>query len=119
MLGKPVQYALGLKEIPSYYRFPDSIEVNRGAFIESLYEAINEIGLELSDDAQEEIVQETILAFKLNAAVYSEFPRPLVAYATLGAVNIAVGFFQQRLGLSTSLYWCDEEIIAIAANLCL
>jgi hypothetical protein len=45
MLGNPTKLALNLKEQPTFYVFPPAIAVDRMAYIESFYQALNDSGM--------------------------------------------------------------------------
>ena len=91
MLGKPTQLAMNLIKTPRYYEFPDEVNINKKQFIESLYQDINEYGTSLDSNTLDAIVNETVLAFKLNEAIYEDFPKPLVFGAFKGVVNVVKG----------------------------
>ena len=68
--------ALGFSRVPRFY-VHDVFErasgaVDRAAYVESVYEAINAVGAGLSERATAEVAAEAKRAFALNAAVYAE-----------------------------------------------
>ena len=94
-LGGPYRWALDLAAEPRHYDFGE-FGARRRESIELIYEALNEAGDRLRDDAQrEEVVDEAKLAFRHNIAVYSEDGR-LLADGTRGLVNMAVGWVRSR-----------------------
>jgi hypothetical protein len=58
MLGNPTKLALNLKEQPTFYVFPPAIAVDRMAYIESFYQALNESGMQMDDTRKKQILQE-------------------------------------------------------------
>jgi len=98
-LGFPTQVAVGLPTRPRFYMWDDRVERDRAAYIEALYEALNEAGERMEGDAQrEQVVEEARTAFRHNAAVYTELPE-LNRGAAYGALNIAGGGLRHSLGL--------------------
>jgi len=94
-LGAPYQYALALDRSPRHYDF-GGFGSKRRESIERIYEALNEAGDMLSDDAaREAVLSETRLAFQHNVYVYSEEGR-LFADGMRGATNLVLGFAKSR-----------------------
>lgn len=58
MLGNPTKLALNLKEQPTFYVLPPAIAVDRMAYIESFYQALNDSGMQMDDTRKKQILQE-------------------------------------------------------------
>lgn len=100
-LAGPTRAALALKPgTPRHYMFdlpedetlaePTCAKQRRRAFIEAVYRSINEAGQELSPEAFQAVIDEALLAFKSNVAVYSE--EPMLLDSIRGALNVGTGF---------------------------
>jgi heme oxygenase len=101
-LGWPTQLAVQLPQKPHFYTWEQSVERDRRAYIERLYSALNEAGEGMADDGQRErVVEEARVAFRHNAAVYTELPS-LNYGAAKGAANIVAGGLRSSLGLRQS-----------------
>ena len=89
MLELPFNVALGLVPgTPRHYGF-DFSGGGRREFIEKLYADINEAGALLSEAECAAVVDEALLAFAHNAAVYAE--EPMTVDAARGVANLLVG----------------------------
>lgn len=98
-LGLPTQLGVRLPAKPHFYEWDARVEADRAAYIEALYEALNEAGERMESDAQREaVVEEARVAFRHNALVYTELPS-LNAGAAMGAANILTGGVRRSLGL--------------------
>lgn len=96
MLATPYRVALALSPgTPRHYvfDFPDS-QGGRRAFIEGIYQSFNEVGGKLSPHQRHAVIDEALLAFKLNVDVYSE--EPIWLDGARGAVNVGLGFARGR-----------------------
>lgn len=94
-LGAPYRYALALDRSPRHYDFGE-FGANRRESIERIYEALNEAGDMLSDDAaREAVLSEARLAFRHNVYVYSEDGK-LLSDGMRGATNLILGFAKSR-----------------------
>lgn len=95
MLGYPTQVAMGMPDKPEFYEFGPKVNLDRRAYIESVYAKLNEVGAGLTKEMEQLVVEEAKLAFRHNAAVYSEVcPDVLPSMnvgAVLGAIRIATG----------------------------
>lgn len=92
MLGTPTRLALpdlGNRQ-PHFYTWDALVERDRHAYIERIYGALNTAGEAMDAPRRARVVDEARLAFRHNAAVYTEDPR-LVVGAVRGALRIAVG----------------------------
>ena len=95
-LGAPTRIALSLPETPHFYVWCASVETDRRAYIERIYEELNAAGDAMEGAEQRDrVVEEARAAFAHNAAVYVEQPG-LEWGAAKGAMNIAVGAISQR-----------------------
>eukprot|EP00931_Biecheleriopsis_adriatica_P047970 TRINITY_DN2769_c0_g1_i2.p1 TRINITY_DN2769_c0_g1~~TRINITY_DN2769_c0_g1_i2.p1 ORF type:complete len:299 (+),score=51.57 TRINITY_DN2769_c0_g1_i2:67-897(+) len=101
MLASPTRAALALpKETPRHYSFalPPIGRTGAGgrrAYIEEVYQSLNEAGEMLGTEAFNRVVGEAKLAFKYNVEVYSE--EPIVLDAMRGTMNICTGYARQTL----------------------
>lgn len=102
-LAKPSKFVLNLNELPRHYEFSnivnnkDNSNKSKADFIEALYESINDFGNNNDSVTNNAIVEETILAFQLNESIYKDFPRPLLLYAFVGALNVSMGALKQNI----------------------
>jgi len=102
MLALPTRLALSLPmNTPRHYSFdlpapeggtPSSV---RKAYIEDVYQSINEAGNLLEADAFNAVVEEALAAFAYNVGVYSE--ERLLADATRGVINVATGYAASQI----------------------
>lgn len=96
MLGKPTRLALALNKQPTFYEFPPAIALDRMAYIESFYSALNVAGSSMDEKRKMQIVEEAKMAFHHNSEIYKERP-----YFVLGAIrgggNILTGYLKERL----------------------
>ena len=101
MLGWPTKLACGLHETPRFYQHSGISSLNRGQYVESIYEALNDAGKDLSASQESEVVNEATLAFALNAALYKEGiggqGTGMLLCAAVGGLNVAVGFARDRI----------------------
>ena len=86
-----------LSQAPQFYSFPSSVTADRHTYIDKLYGTINEHADPLGPDAAEAIVEEGRIAFRHNAAVYTEMPG-LHLGAAMGAFKISRGALMQLAG---------------------
>ena len=91
MLGKPTALALHIPS-PSFYSFSNTVTENRAAFIENIYEVINDCGETMDDEGREAVVNETILAFKHNADIVKEQGMGILPAAVGGLFNVSKGY---------------------------
>lgn len=89
MLGKPYALALQLPQTPRHLRF--ELEVGRKAYLEHLYTDINKAGKLLTKTQFQEVVDESLLAFRHNVNIYSEEPK-MVTSAIKGGMNLVLGW---------------------------
>ena len=98
MLGWPTKRALGLPRVPEFYRHDDAIVSDRRAtYVESVYEAINEVGSGLSGEATDEVAEEATRAFALNAAVFRENGGDSSVAAAAGGARALWGYAKERV----------------------
>jgi len=91
MLAKPTQLALGLPQgtITQYsFNFPSE----RKEYVENLYSDFNVAGQVMSEEEFKAVVQEAVLCFELNAAMYSE--EPMIFDAVRGGLNFILGYLK-------------------------
>merc|ERR1712087_11217 len=101
-LAAPTRWALGPAVKPGTPRHYDFGEfgAHRQESIEALYWAFNEAGILLGcEQAQQAVVDETLRAFSLNVAVYTE-DGALWSDAARGVSNMLRGWVRERLELS-------------------
>lgn len=96
MLGYPTHLALGIPT-PSFYSFPSTVTGHRAAYIESIYEAINEAGDEMEEIGRANVVEETKEAFRYNAEIIKEQGVELVPYIAKGVFNVSNGYVRKVL----------------------
>ena len=101
MLGWPTRRALGFPRVPRFY-VHDVFErasgaVDRAAYVESVYEAINAVGAGLSERATAEVAAEAKRAFKLNAEVYAEGRGSSRVAAAAGGARVMWGYAKERV----------------------
>jgi len=100
MIGWPTALALGLRETPAFYVHAPEIGLRRAAFVESVYEALNDAGEGLDAVATRAVVDEAALAFRLNAALYREGPGGggvgMFAGAAVGGARVLLGHAADR-----------------------
>eukprot|EP00239_Pterosperma_sp_CCMP1384_P011294 CAMPEP_0197863398 /NCGR_PEP_ID=MMETSP1438-20131217/40820_1 /TAXON_ID=1461541 /ORGANISM="Pterosperma sp., Strain CCMP1384" /LENGTH=265 /DNA_ID=CAMNT_0043481275 /DNA_START=259 /DNA_END=1056 /DNA_ORIENTATION=- len=96
MLGFPTRIALNLPDEPQFYRFPAKVEDNRQLYVEEVYQAINQQGVEFDEAKRQRIVQVAIEAFKHNAEVLTEAPH-MRPGAALGVARVVTGFVWDKL----------------------
>lgn len=98
MLGWPTKRALGLPRVPEFYRHDDAIVGDRrAAYVESVYESINEVGRGLSAEATDEVAEEATRAFALNAAVFRENGGDSSVAAAAGGARALWGYAKERV----------------------
>lgn len=98
-LGTPTMLAVpGLVEKPHFYRFSKAVEADRRAYIEHIYEALNQEGGGMDATEKEDVVEEARNAFAHNALVYTETPG-LNRDAALGAFQLTRGALTHSVGL--------------------
>ena len=96
--GWPTKRALGLPCVPEFYRHDDAIVSDRrAAYVESVYEAINEVGSGLSGEATDEVAEEATRAFALNAAVFRENGGDSSVAAAAGGARALWGYAKERV----------------------
>lgn len=96
MLGNPTRLALALKKQPTFFEFPPAIAIDRMAYIESFYAALNVAGTDMDETRKMQIVEEARLAFGHNSEIYKERPY-LILGAIRGGGNIFTGYFREKL----------------------
>lgn len=96
MLGSPYRCALALSPgTPRHYVFDlPSSQGGRRALVEAIYQSLNEAGDKLSPDRRQAVVDEALLAFKLNVEVYSE--EPIWRDGARGTLKACMGFARGR-----------------------
>jgi len=102
MLGWPTKLALALEEQPHFYvHTSQELAQNRKAYIEAVYTALNEAGHSLSYSQEQKVVNEAMVAFRLNADLYKEGVGGagfgMYAFAALGGVRVVAGHVADRL----------------------
>ena len=112
MPGWPTKRALGLPRVPEFYRHDDAIVSDRRAtYVESVYEAINEVGSGLSGEATDEVAEEATRASALNAAVFRENGGDSSVAAAAGGARALWGYAKERVwgpvnrGISSGGWW--------------
>jgi heme oxygenase len=86
-------------EVPAFYRFSERVTggtdgSSRRDFIEEVYEKLNEVGAAMPEATHTAVVHEAKLAFRHNAAVYTERAERVPSMwvgAALGVARIATG----------------------------
>jgi heme oxygenase len=96
MLGHPTSLALSIP-FPSFYTFPSHVLDDRAAYIEKIYESINESGVEMGELSSAEVVEEAKAAFHHNAAIITEQGVGLVPYIAGGIFNVSTGYLRKRM----------------------
>jgi hypothetical protein len=101
MLGWPTRRALGFATTPQFY-VHDVFESEgslkgRKAFVERVYEAINDAGATASPAAAAETVEEARRAFAANAAVFAEGGGSSLLLATAGGARVLGGYAAERI----------------------
>ena len=100
MLGWPTKRALGLAQVPAFYEHGEAVSSDRRAYVESVYEALNEAGEGLDDAGRAAVAREAERAFALNALVYKEGPggagAGMTVMAALGGLNALGGYARER-----------------------
>ena len=71
--------------------------VDRAAYVESVYEAINAVGAGLSERATAEVVAEAKRAFARNAEVYAEGRGSSRFAAAAGGARVMWGYAKERV----------------------
>lgn len=95
MLGYPTSLALSIPS-PSFYSFPSEITNDRAAYIEKIYENINDCGLEMGENGRDEVVEEAKAAFSHNSAIIVEQGVALMPYIIGGVYNVSAGYLRQK-----------------------
>jgi heme oxygenase len=91
-LGSPTRLALGLPfDHPHFYQWDPKVERDKGGYIERIYEQLNVVGDQMSQQERETVVEEARRAFRHNANIYKE-DKGLMIGAAAGAFNIATGW---------------------------
>lgn len=91
----------GVAEVPAFYRFSERVtgaaggsSSSRRDFIEAVYEKLNEVGAAMPEATHAAVVREAKLAFRHNAAVYTEQAERVPSMwvgAALGVARIVTG----------------------------
>eukprot|EP00929_Paragymnodinium_shiwhaense_P046207 TRINITY_DN23525_c0_g1_i1.p1 TRINITY_DN23525_c0_g1~~TRINITY_DN23525_c0_g1_i1.p1 ORF type:complete len:314 (+),score=37.81 TRINITY_DN23525_c0_g1_i1:72-1013(+) len=101
-LRESMRHAVGLpKGRPEFYTLPEKVESNRIDFVEQLYEALRQAGVELGPEGRARAVQGVHDALALSAAVYAEGSRPRTT-AVLGKLKAASGYVPELFRLRTA-----------------
>lgn len=109
MLGRPTELALGLKANSLKFYTPNNgpheqmIKYHKLQFIELFYDELNKCGLEMTAERRQQVVQEAIDAFKLNADIFTEKERFLFG-AAKGGFKLVSGYFNNLLSSSSSSF---------------
>lgn len=85
-----------MAEVPAFYRFSERVTggSSRRDFIEKVYEKLNEVGAAMPEATHAAVVHEAKLAFRHNAAVYTERAERVPSMwvgAAIGVGRIAFG----------------------------
>ncbi|GMI57588.1 hypothetical protein TeGR_g47 [Tetraparma gracilis] len=96
MLGAPTSLSLGVPP-PSFYSFEGVTKDNRPAYIEGIYERLNESGEAMGEGGREAAVDATRRAFRWNADVIKEAGLLYLSeHAARGIVNVGSGYLRSK-----------------------
>lgn len=104
MLGKPTELALGLEANSLKFYTPNNgphelmIKYHKLQFIEMFYDELNKCGHEMTAERRQQVVQEAILAFKLNADIFTE-REGFLSGALLGGCKLVSGYLKSLMSL--------------------
>ena len=87
--------------MPAFYVHSAQVERDRKAYVERIYEALNDAGAALPPAAAAAVAAEAQAAFAHNAACYKEGPggggAGMLAMAALGGARVLGGYAADRL----------------------
>ena len=95
MLGHPTSISLGVPS-PKFYSFPSSVTNDRAAYIERVYQKINECGETMDESNRTAVVRQAETAFEYNVGIIKEQGIRLVPYIGLGLLNVSKGYLLSR-----------------------